>query len=277
MRRSRLFTFGFIGAVLVATAPAVAQEQKSLTLLAPVELVESGLLGHLAARFTAKTSIALRITGNKIGNFEKLVTLGEADVVLTNDPNTAARLAGTGEVLDRREIFYSERIIVGPKADPARITGMASVIAAFTAIAAKKHPFLSRYDKSAMHRTERALWREAGPDPEAAGDWYQKARKKMSLTLRLAVLEDAYTLTDRASWLRVGNAEKFAVHVEGDPRLLVQIAVMRLNPKRHRATPAREAREFLTWLASDAGREAFAAFAIGGEPVYYPNQEGGAD
>lgn len=275
--RPRLFTFGFIGAVLVPTAPALAQEKNSLTLLAPVELVESGLLNHLATRFTAKSGITLRITGDKIGNFEKLVTLGEADVILANDPNTAAKLADAGEVLDRREIFYSERVVVGPKTDPARIAGMASVIAAFAAIAAAKQPFLSRYDDSAMHRTERSLWREAGPDPETAGDWYQKARRKNSLTLRLAVLEDAYTLTDRASWLRIGDAGKFAVHVEGDPRLLVQIAVMRLNPKRHRATPAREAREFLAWLASDAGNEAFGAFAIGGEPVYYSNQAAGAD
>ncbi|MDJ0949033.1 MAG: substrate-binding domain-containing protein [Alphaproteobacteria bacterium] len=267
--RIRQAATGLALAALLAGRPAAGEV--ALTVLAPVELHESGFLAEMGKRFRDTSGIKLQVIAGETGPIDKLVEKGDGDVLFAAEPGRAERLAKAGHVVDLQDALYAERVVIGPQRDLAGIAGMASVIDAFARIAATRQPFLSRADNSALYRAELALWEEAGFDPEVGDrDWYHKARKKMSLTIKLAAAESAYTLADRASWLRFGNQSKLIVHVDADPRLLIVVQVMRLDPRKHPKVQTGPARAFLGWLTSKAGQEAITEFTIRGEPVYYP-------
>ncbi len=270
-----VFVVAFALAALWATAVA-AERDVALTVLVPVEMKETGFIDDLTKRFTKSARMKVKVIAGEIGTIQKLVEKGGGDVVFADSRAFAEQLRDAGHVTALKDVFYGERVVVGPKPDPARIAGMASVIEAFARIAGTQESFLSRGDDSALHQTEMAIWQEAGFDPEVgARKWYRKTHKKTSLTLRIAAIEFAYTLAGRSSWLRFGDPARLAVHVDGDPRLQVQTVVMRLNPRKHRKVQTAPARAFIKWLKSADARKVISEFTIKGETVYYLPQDGG--
>ena len=109
--------------------------------------------------------------------------------------------------IDRRQIAWNDFIIVGPRADPAHIAGGHDAVAAFKAIAAASAPFVSRGDNSGTDALEKRLWHAAAIDPAEAGGgaWYRDIGGGMGAALNAAAAMDAYTLSDRGTWLSFGN------------------------------------------------------------------------
>lgn len=275
-RRRFLGIAASAGALGAFTAAPVlrAENGAALTVLSPAELQESGLLDVLLGRFRQRGGMTVRLVTDDGDALEKRLAVG-GDLLLAYDREGAERLEKQGHVTDLRELFYTELVVVGPSRDPAGVAGMASVIEAFARIAAGQHRFVSRADRSFVHRTELALWEEAAFDPEVgAGNWYIKSRRKMSLTVKLAALEEAYTLAGLPSWLRFGDSGRQALLVSGDPRLQVPVVAMRLDPARYPQARQEPAIALLRWLGSEEAQAAIGEFAIGGQPVYYlPNDE----
>ena len=76
-----------------------------------------------------------------------------------------------------------------------------------------------------------SLWKAAGVDVSAAsGTWYREAGAGMGATLNTASGLDAYSLTDRGTWISFKNRGNLAILVEGDQRLFNQYGVMLVNP-----------------------------------------------
>ena len=111
----------------------------------------------------------------------------------------------------------------------------------------------------------------AGIDPcSDPGTWYREASASMAGTLHLAARLSAYTLADRASWLGLEEPGALALLVAGDPALRKRHGLVLVNPERHPHVKAELATRFADWLLGEAGQRAIAAFAIGGEPVFFP-------
>jgi tungstate transport system substrate-binding protein len=132
-----------------------------------------------------------------------------------------------GQGVKRFDVMYNDFIIVGPKSDPARITGDRDVVEALRKIAAVKGPFISRGDHPGTHEAELRLWKEAGIDITAArGDWYREIGQGMGPALNMASSSNAYLLSDRGTWLSFKNRGDLAIVTEGDKRLFNQYGVM---------------------------------------------------
>ena len=65
---------------------------------------------------------------------------------------------------------------------------------------------------------------------------------------------NAYTISDRGTWLSFGNKGDLTVLVEGDPRLLNRYDVILLNPAKHPVPKQALARRFAQWLLSQKDR-----------------------
>jgi tungstate transport system substrate-binding protein len=168
--------------------------------------------------------------------------------------------------------MYAELIVVGPASDPARIAGMASVVHAFAAIARTQSPFVSRGDKSGLHRTERGIWDEAGmPKPESAGKWYAEASTDMAKALAAAAKASAYILSDKAAWLQFSARGQLVVMVSDDPRLQQRFSITLVNSGKHKDVNAAHAAAFAEWLISRETQLAIGRFALGGEQPYAPH------
>src|SRR5690606_14986830 len=119
----------------------------------------------------------------------------------------------------------------GPPADPAGIQGKTAA-EAFALIEEAGATFVSRGDDSGTHQMELSFWEEVGVGTPG-GDWYLETGQGMGETLTIAAERQAYTLTDRATWLENSDPEQLALLVEGDAALFNVYHVMIVNPERH--------------------------------------------
>jgi tungstate transport system substrate-binding protein len=197
---------------------------------------------------------------------------GDADLVLVHDPEAEQKFIAAGDGVGRRQIAWNDFIIVGPRADPARIAGGHDAVAALKAIAAAKSAFVSRGDRSGTDALEHRLWRVAEVDPaKQGGAWYRDIGGGMGAALNAAAAMDAYTLSDRGTWLSFGNKGDLAVLVEGDPRLLNRYDVILLDAKKHPQAKQRPAHRFADWLVSPEGQAAIGAYRVEGEQLFHPS------
>jgi tungstate transport system substrate-binding protein len=146
-------------------------------------------------------------------------------------------------------------------------------VAAFSAVAEVRAPFVSRGDKSGTDALEKRLWRAAETDPAKAGGgtWYRDIGGGMGAALNTASAMGAYTLSDRGTWLSFGNKGDLTVLVEGDPRLLNRHDVILLDPKKHPEAKHQPARRFADWLASPDGQATIGAYKVKGEQLFHPS------
>lgn len=163
--------------------------------------------------------------------------------------------------------------MVGPRADPAHIAGTHDAVAALKAIAGAQAPFVSRGDKSGTDALEHRLWRATEIDPAKAGGgpWYPDIGGGMGAALNAAQAMNAYTISDRGTWLSFANKGDLIVLVEGDPRLLNRYDVILLNPAKHPVPKQAAARRLAQWLVSPEGQAAIGAYKMNGEQLFHPS------
>jgi tungstate transport system substrate-binding protein len=171
--------------------------------------------------------------------------------------------------------MYNDFVLIGPKSDPAGVSGTEDITAALVAIETKQAPFVSRGDRSGTHSAELKLWKEAGVDIQTAkGPWYKDIGQGMGAALNTASTMNAYVLSDRGTWLSFKNRGDLAVMVEGDKRLFNQYGVMLVNPEKHPNVKVKAGQEFVDWLISPEGQKAIGAYKIDGQQLFFPNASG---
>jgi tungstate transport system substrate-binding protein len=262
-----------LGASLLAVAPSALQaDDKFIIVQSTTSTQNSGLFDHILPMFTKKTGIEVRVVAVGTGQALKNAENGDGDVVLVHSKPDEEKFVAEGWGVKRRDVMYNDYIIVGPAADPAKIAGVQDAAEAMKRIAAAKAPFASRGDESGTHKAELKLWKDAGIDPKPdSGKWYLETGSGMGATLNTAVGKQAYTLTDRGTWLSFANKGDFKVLAEGDPKLFNQYGVILVNPAKHEKVKAKEGQAFIDWLTGPEGQAAIASFKIDGEQLFFPN------
>ena len=260
---------------LSAAAPAArAADAPYITVASTTSTEQSGLFPHLLPAFTKATGIEVRVVAVGTGQALAIGQRGDADVLFVHDRPAELRFVGDGWGVERQEVMYNDFIIVGPKSDPAGIAGGKDTVAAFRRVAEARAPFITRGDDSGTNAAEKRFWRDAGVDPKAASSatgWYKDIGGGMGPALNAAAAMDAYTLSDRGTWLNFANRRDLAILVEGDARLFNQYGVMLVNPARHPTVKADLGRRFIAWLVSPAGQDTIASYKINGEQLFFPN------
>jgi len=259
-------------AALAFTPTGRAADDKYITVASTTSTENSGLFTYLLPAFTQATGIEVRVVAVGTGQALALGERGDADVVFVHDRPAELKFVEAGFGIGRREVMYNDFIVVGPKADPAGISGMKDTVSAFKKIAAAKAIFLSRGDKSGTNEEELRLWAEAGIDAKQAGnDWYRDTGSGMGATLNTAAGIGGYTLTDRGTWLSFKNRADLAIAVESDKRLFNQYGVMLVNPARHPHVKQAWGQAFIDWLTAPTGQQTIAGYKINGEQLFFPN------
>jgi tungstate transport system substrate-binding protein len=194
-------------------------------------------------------------------------------VVLVHAKEQELKAVEEGYFVNRHDVMYNDFVIIGPLNDPLKIKGMKSAAEAFRRIAESAYPFVSRGDKSGTHTKELSIWKKINIDPKGE-KWYLEVGQGMAKTQRIANEKQAYTLTDRGTWLATKEKDKLemAIVLEGDPILFNQYGVMAVNTERHKQVQYREAMEFIGWIVSREGQEAIASFRDKyGNQLFIPN------
>ncbi len=253
----------------LAALPAAAQE--FITVASTTSTEQSGLFGHILPIFEEVSGIDVRVVAQGTGQALETGRRGDADVVFVHARELEEDFVNDGYGVERFDVMYNDFIIVGPGDDPARIAGAANAAAAMAAIAETGAAFTSRGDDSGTHVAEQNLWASAGIQP--TGDWYRETGAGMGPTLNTASQMNAYALADRGTWLSFENQGELRILFEGDEVLFNPYGVILVDPARHGNVKAEEGQAFIDWLISDAGQEAIASYTLGGEQLFFPNND----
>ena len=259
-------------AILAAINASSADEQ-SIVLASTTSVEASGLLEHILPQFTAKTGITVNVVSQGTGKALDTARRGDADLLLVHDPEAEQQFMDEGHGSTRRQIAWNDFIIVGPSADPAHVRGGSDCVAALKAIAASPAPFVSRGDKSGTNAAELRLWKMAGQTPDLLikQKWYRDIGGGMGQALTAASAMDAYTLSDRGTWLSFNNKRSLIVAIEGDPRLLNRYDVIELDTQKHAGAKLVAAKMFADWLVSSEGQQAIGAYQVSGQKLFKPS------
>ena len=84
---------------------------------------------------------------------------------------------------------------------------------------------------------------------------------------------EAYTLTDRATWISFGNRAGHRIVLEGDDRLFNQYGVVTIDPQHCPRVKSAAADRFTDWLLGETGQAAIADFSLEGQQLFFPNAD----
>jgi len=247
-------------------------QQRIITIATTTSVENSGLLEYLLPHFEKKTGIKVKVIAKGTGAAIEIGKRGDADAVLVHAKELELKAVKEGWFVNRKEVCYNDFIIVGPLNDPAKVKTSKDVISAFKKIAQAKATFVSRGDKSGTHIKELKIWELTGINPKG-NPWYLEAGQGMEKTLFMANEKDAYTLTDRGTWLAVKPRLKYLTLLfEGDPLLFNQYSIMAVNPKRHPHINYEDALRFIEWITSHEGQKLIGEFRDKfGNQLFIPN------
>ena len=267
-----------LAAALIALIAAdAAAEAPFITVASTTSTKNSGLYDHLLPKFTAATGIEVRVVAVGTGQAIRMARNGDADVLFVHHRPSEEKFVADGFGVERFDVMVNDFVIVGPAGDPAHVRVLDSAVEAFGRIAERRSAFVSRADDSGTHKKELGIWRAAGVDAaSASGRWYRETGAGMGATLNTAAGMNAYTLTDRGTWLKFANKGELAMLVAGDERLSNQYGVILVDAARHGHVKSALGQRFIDWILSDAGQAAIDAYTIGGEQAFFANARRGA-
>jgi tungstate transport system substrate-binding protein len=231
---------------------------------------DTGLLDSLVPRFEHTCGCRVKTIAVGTGRALALAARGEADVALVHAPALEERYVAQGKFVGRRLVMTNDFVVLGPKADPAGLKHARQVEDAFRALAEGKAPFASRADSSGTHLLELALWKQAGIEPK--GPWYLEVGQGMGATLRIASQKQAYTLSDRGTFLAQRSTLDLDVVFQGAPDLLNIYHVMLPNPDSFPKINIPGGRAFADFLVAPETQAFIGRFGTArfGEPLFKP-------
>lgn len=262
-----------LGLALVACGSSTEQATPKLILATTTSTQDSGLLDELVPLFEEQSGFTVQTIAVGTGAALKMAEEGNADVLLVHAPTAEMVLMEAGFGKDRMLIMHNDFVIVGPAADPAAVRSMTSAGEALSKISTAEAGFVSRGDDSGTHKKEKSLW--VSVDLTPAWDDYIESGQGMGATLIIASEKEAYTMTDRATYLAIQDNLDLEILVEGDEILLNIYHVMTVNPDLWENINYEAALAFAEFMTSDETQAIIREFGIDkyGQPLFFPDAD----
>jgi tungstate transport system substrate-binding protein len=272
--RKNIFRTILVAASLLFMTGHVAQaagpKDRDVTLATTTSTQDSGLLDVLIPLFEEQIGYRVKTIAVGTGQALMLAAKGEADVALVHAPRLEKKYVAQGKLLNRRLVMYNDFIIIGPSNDPAKIKSAKSAVAGLKLIAQSNAPFVSRGDNSGTHNLEKSLWEDTGITPKGA--WYVGSGQGMGTTLKIANDRNAYTISDRGTYLAFVKQLTLPILLQGDRRLLNVYSVMEVNPANGPKINSDGGNAFADFMLAPNTRSVIKNFGVTkfGQPLFVP-------
>ncbi len=265
---SAVLTFGLlVAAGCGADEPDASGPSGNLILATTTSTQDSGLLDEILPSFDKGSDCVVKTVAVGSGQAIEMGVKGDADVLLVHSPEDEEQFMADGHGSSREAVMHNDFVVVGPPDDPAKVADAGSATEALKRIADQKALFASRGDDSGTHAKELALWEEAGVEPK--GSWYIETGQGMGDTLTIADQKQAYTLSDRGTFLATSSLES-DIAVEGSDDLLNKYHVIVVD---HEGTNTACAEEFSSWILDQPVQDTIGTFGVEefGEQLFEPD------
>jgi len=269
------FSLSLLIPFLLTITPALAKSSNKIEVikLATTTSTEnSGLLKYLLPEFEKDSGFKVHTIAVGTGKALRMGRDGDVDVLLVHAKNAENKFIANGDGEQRFDVMYNDFVIVGPKADPAHVIGSKKAAEALNKIYSSKASFISRGDDSGTHKKELGLWKSAGIDiKENGGSWYREAGQGMGKVLQIAGEMDAYTLTDRGTWLAYQGKSPLQIAFEGDSNLFNPYGIIAVSSKKYPDLNTVGAKSLMNWITSEKGQLLIGQFKVAGKVLFTPS------
>jgi len=269
-------------------------EDKIIKMATTTSTQTSGLLDILLPELEKDTGIRVKVFAKGTGAAIRDGMDGNVDVIFVHAKEREKKFIKEGYGTQRYAVMHNDFVILGPSDDPAGIQGQSSAAAALAGIAKAEALFISRGDDSGTHTREQALWKISGVFlevrkteilkkgkktaisfvfPENSMDWYISIGQGMGKTIIYANEKQAYTLSDRGTYIKYNYGRKESIDLEimceGDLFLNNPYGVIPVNPARHPHVKYELAEKFASWLISPKAQSLIANYRLMGKQLFY--------
>ena len=241
---------------------------KNIRLASTTSTENSGLLKYLIPFFEEKTGYQVNVIVAGTGQALRMGRDGNVDALLVHAPFAEREFIESGFGVNRRSVMYNDFIFVGPENDPAKIFGESNALKVLEKIAIKKQIFVSRGDDSGTHKKELSLWEKVNFKPDKT--WYREVGQGMGRVLQISGEINAYTMTDRGTWLTMSSKLSLKLLSEGDSKLHNPYSIIAVNPSRYPTINYMGAMSLIAWMTSVDGQKLIKEFKINGETLFEP-------
>lgn len=246
------------------TSGVAAPENPVIRLSTTTSVNDSGLLPYLLPVFEAETGYKVEVQSAGTGAAIQKAIDGNADVILVHAKASEEEFIDGGYGVERLPFMYNYFVIVGPKTDPAGVKGSEDAASAFAKIRESESKFVSRGDESGTHKAELKIWGDDAPDA-ASDSWYISAGQGMGACLTMASEQQAYCLTDKATFLSMQNELDLEIVLAEGEDMKNTYSLIAVNPEKTDGLNTDGAQAFIDWMLSDEASQLIAKY---GEAEY---------
>ncbi len=229
----------------------------------------SGLLAVLNPAFEKIFNVKLDVIAVGTGKALKLGENGDVDLILVHAPRAEKKFVDDGYGIDRKAVMHNDFVIIGPKTDPIGIKNTVSLNDAMKKIIESGIIFISRGDDSGTHKKEKNIWKSV--DVEPGGSRYLVVGQGMGAVLKIANDKQAYTLSDRGTWLAYQDNLDMKIVSEGDPVLFNPYHVIAINPERYSHIKYQQVTDYINFITGEEGQKIIKDFKVKGKQLFHPD------
>ena len=242
--------------------------QQILKLSTTTSTDNSGLLNFILPSFESESRLKVQVIAVGSGKALELAKNGDVDVTLVHALEAENQFVVAGHGVNRHDVMFNDFVIVGPAQDPAGIKNEKDLMQALRKIISSKVRFISRGDNSGTDIMEKKYWKLLGDKPIA--DAHISAGVGMGEALMMTSEMQAYTLSDRATFVSYRTKTNLEILFQRDVKMRNPYGIIAVNPSKYKDINYAGAMKLIQWITSETGKKRIAAFTLNNEQLFFP-------
>ena len=245
----------FIILIFIYLFISVIKAENSITLQSTTSLKNSGFYDYILPLIYKDLGIKVNVVAVGTGAAIRNSMNCDGDLLIVHSPQQEQIFMDNGFSKKKYYIMHNYYILVGPKNDPAKI-GNLNVKSAFKRLFETKSFFISRGDNSGTDYKEKIIWKSLNLNTSGFSvNWYLETGTSMGATINTAVGLNAYTFTDKATWLSFKNKLDFIIYSDNEDYLINKYNAHIINKDKCPQSNYELANKVLIWLLSNKSKK----------------------
>ena len=239
-----------------------------ITIASTTSTHDTGLLKSINKSFYDDFKIKVNVISLGTGQAIRIAEDGNVEILLVHHTPSELSFMDEGYGKIRHNLMYNDFVLIGPKTDENQCNSIEDKL---LEIKNNKLKFISRGDDSGTHKKEKELWNLINVNTNKNINWYSSVGQGMGQTLLIANNKEAYTLSDRSTWLSFNSKENLKIVCENLPPLFNQYGVILVNNKLNKNLNFKDAEIYINWIISDKAKFLINNFKKKGKQLFFFN------
>ena len=239
-----------------------------ITIASTTSTHDTGLLEYINKEFENIYNIKVRALSLGTGQAIKVAMDGNVEILLVHHKKSELEFMNQGYGTLRHDLMYNDFVLIGPKKDKKKCSSIENKM---IEIKESKLLFVSRGDESGTHKKEKELWELSNINIPFKENWYLSVGQGMGSTLLIANQKNAYTLSDRSTWIAFNKKENLQIVCENLPPLFNQYGIILVNKKINSNLNIEEAKKYIDWITSEEAKKLINNYRVNGKQLFFFN------